>query len=51
MLSTIDNFLLMIIVDLLTIVFRQCFETLATHEQNTNFGQLLAGCNEASLFK
>lgn len=51
MLGSIDNFLLMIIVDLLAIVFGQCFETLATHKQDTNFGQLLTGCDEASLFK
>lgn len=51
MLGPIDNFLLVIIVDLLAIVFGQCLEAFATHEQDTHFGQLLAGCNEASLFE
>lgn len=49
--GSIDNFLLMIIVDLLAIVLGQCFEALAAHKQNTNFGQLFTGCDETSLFE
>lgn len=50
-LGSVDDFLLMIVVDLLAIVFGQRLEAFATHEQDTNFGQLLAGCDEASLFE
>lgn len=51
MFGLVDDFLLMIVVDLLTIVFRQRFEAFATHKQDTHLRQLFSRRHVAGFFE
>lgn len=46
-LGPIDDFLLMIVVNLLAIVLRKRFEAFAAHEEDAHLRQLFARCHEA----